>query len=167
MTTVLVAPVAAEILASALACPQLRDEVAFGTRQRDLDVEPGTPVYIYAAPDSSGFKSLLKPGFVTWTGTLGALVPAVAGGARHGMHPDPSVRPPFAELYDYKDAAVFWHVRNLRALDEPIAFDRFRDFDGAKLFGGFAPQWVSRGVLTNRCRKAVPVDHKARLLRAA
>lgn len=166
MTDVLVAPVAVEVLASTLACPLLLAEVAFGTRQRDLDVAPGTPVYIYAAPDGSVFKSLLKPGFVTWTGTLGKLVPAVASGPRRGMHPDGSMRPPFAEAYDYHDAAMFWHVEGLRPLAEPIPFARFRDVDGAKLFGGFAPQWVSCGVLVNQRGKARPL-HEKRLLRAA
>jgi hypothetical protein len=71
------------------------------------------------------------------------------------------VRPAFAEEYDYRDAAVFWHVCGLRELREPIPFARFRDLDGAKLFGGFAPQWISRGVL------ATERAGKQSLLRAA
>ena len=145
--TVLVAPLAAEILASALTHERFARDVAFGTRQRDLDLPPGTPVFIYAAPDYSAHHALLRPGHVTWTGTLGALVPAVATGARLGMHPDARVRPPFAETYDYKDAAMFWHVHGLQPLAQPIPFERFRDSDGAALFGGFAPAWISAGLL--------------------
>ncbi len=162
MSAVLVAPVPAEVLASAISQPRLCEEVAFGTGQRDLLVTPGTRIFIYAAPDGSTFRSLLKPGFVTWTGVLGAITPAVAHGPRRGMHPNPKVRPPFAESYDYRDAAVFWHVLDLAPLDEPIPFSSFRDFDGAKLFGGYAPQWVSRGVLTQ-----TPARETVQLLRAA
>ena len=162
MSAVLVAPVPAEVLAPAISQPRLRDDVAFGTRQRDIGLAPGTRVFIYAAPDGSTFRSLLRPGFVTWTGKLGAIVPAVAQGVRRGMHPDQKRRPPFAESYDYRDAALFWHVQGLRPLDEPISFERFRDFDGAKLFGGYAPQWISRAVLRDDDVAAEP-----RLLRAA
>ena len=144
---VLVAPVPAEVLASTLACPRLLQEVAFGTRQRSIDLPAGTRAFLYVSPDGSPFRSLLRPGFVTWTGWLGNVVPAVAQGTRRGMHPDPAVRPAFAESYDYRDAALFWHLRGLAPLPAPIPFDQFRDVDGAKLFGGFAPQWLSRGVL--------------------
>lgn len=168
MTTtapVLVAPIAAEVLASALMRPRLQEEVAFGTRQRDLgDLAPGTPVFIYVAPDYSRCSSLLRPGFVTWTGTLGKIVPAAMQGARRGMHPDPTVRPPFAETYDYKDAAVFFHVLGLAPLADALPFDRLRDADGAKLFGGFAPSWIARAVLADEAATAAP---KTPVLRAA
>lgn len=163
--TVLVAPIAAEVLASTLMCPRLHEEVAFGTRQRDLaEVAPGTTVFIYVAPDHSRCNSLLQPGFVTWIGTLGRLVPAVAQGPRRGMHPDPAMRPPFAELYDYKDATVFFHVLGLKPVVEAIPFNRFRDGDGATLFGRSAPSWIARGVLTEEKAPSAP---KMPTLRAA
>ena len=162
MSAVLVAPVPAEVLASAIAHPHLRTEVAFGTRQRDLAVAMGASIYIYAAPDGSSCRSLLRPGFVTWTGTLGGMTPAVSLGVRRGMHPDTTVRPPFAESYDYRDAAMFWHVLGLRPLDAPIPFDRFRGADGAKLFGSYAPQWIASGFLRTEIAPSEPS-----LLRAA
>ena len=162
MSVVLVAPVPAEVLASAISQPRLREEVAFGTRQRDLAVVPGARVFIYAAPDGSSFRSLLRPGFVTWSGVLGAITPAIAQGPRRGMHPNSEMRPPFAETYDYRDAAAFWHVLGLAPLNEAIPFACFRDFDGAKLFGGYAPQWISRGVLTE-----ASLHEKPRMRRAA
>ena len=119
-------------------------------------------MYIYAAPDFSCCHTLLKPGFVTWVGTLGHITPAVTTGVRRGMHSDPAVRPPFAEIYDYKDASVFLHVLGLRQLTEAIPFDRFRDADGAKLFGRFAPSWIARGRLA---KASEPVG--VPLLRAA
>ena len=147
MSAVLIAPVPAEVLASAIAHPRLRAEVAFGTRQRDVTVETGMAIYIYATPDGSPYRSLFQPGCVAWTGTLGHMTPAVAQGVRRGMHPDASMRPPFAESYDYRDAAMFWHVLGLRPLEAPITLDRFRDVDGAKLFGKCAPQWIASGYL--------------------
>ena len=147
MSAVLIAPVPAEVLVSAIAHPRLRTEVAFGTRQRDMTVATGVAIYIYAAPDGSPYRSLFRPNCIAWTGTLGRMTPAVAQGVRRGMHPDASVRPPFAESYDYRDAAMFWHVLGLRPLDAPIPFDRFRDVDGAKLFGNGAPRWIASGFL--------------------
>ena len=93
-STILVAPVAAEALACTQARPKLLEELAFGTRQRDIDVPSDTPVFLYVTPDHSRHHALLKPGFVTWTGRFGGIVPALAQGARRGKHPDGAMRPP-------------------------------------------------------------------------
>jgi hypothetical protein len=63
------------------------------------------------------------------------------------MHPEPHVRPPFAEAYDYKDATFFWHVAGLAPLDASIAFADFRDEAGLRLLDGLPPQGLVRAHL--------------------
>jgi hypothetical protein len=147
--SVLLAPVAAEIIASAIARPRLLEEVAFAARRKIADLWTGMPVYIYAAPDFSPFHPLLRHGVATWAGTLVKIVPAVSTGPRRAMHPDPSMRPPFAEAYDYRDARSFWHVAGLAPLTEPIPLVRFRDENGFPIFDGLPPQCMSRATLAN------------------
>lgn len=158
---VLLAPVSADIIASAFAVPRLRREVAFGTRQGDLALAPGAPVFIYAAQGHAKRHPLHRAGLVTWRGTLGRVVPAVSHGSRRGMHPDPAMRPPFAEATEYKDAALFWHVLDLEPLDEPIAIARFRDASGAKLFNGPAPLWIAPAWLKREAAITAPRRRQA------
>ncbi len=156
---VLLAPVPAETLASALAVPRLRQEVAFGTRQRGLPLATGALVFIHVSLGHAGSHGLHQPGHVTWRGRLGRLTPAAAVGSRRGMHPDGRMRPPFADAYDYKDARIFWHVLGLEPLAEPIPFDCFRDAGGARLFGGLAAQWITVAWLREGTVRAAPREN--------
>ncbi len=144
---VFLAPVPAEIIDSACKVPSLSELVAFGSNKACLDAIPiGLEVYIYAS-QSNESPYLKKPphplwraGVVTWGGTLSNIVRAVEHGRRSGKHPNPAVRPPFAEE---GDTAVthFWEVKNLHRLNRPIPFSRFENANGSKAFGGSAPQW--------------------------
>jgi hypothetical protein len=137
-STVFLAPVPAEILESAKKVPALADRVAFGSNKQDLSAIPiGIEVFIYASQPP---HPLCKPGFVTWGGKLGAIVPAVEKGPRSGKHPDPKVRPPFAESDD-TPVICFWEVLGLQPLTHPIPLSRFKNMKGGKALGGQAPEW--------------------------
>jgi hypothetical protein len=137
-STVFLASVPAEILASAKSVPALGDRVAFGSNKQGLDAIPiGIEVFIYASQPP---HLLFKPGFVTWGGKLGAVVPAVEKGLRSGKHPDPTIRPPAAES-DETPALRFWEVLGLKPLAHPIPLSRFKNMSGGKAFGGGAPEW--------------------------
>jgi hypothetical protein len=136
--TVFLAPVPAVILESASAVSALVDRVAFGSSKQGLDAIPiGIEVFIYASLPP---HPLFKPGVATWTGKLGAVVPAVRSGPRSGKHPDPKVRPPVAEQDD-GPSLYFWEVHGLKRLAVPMPLDRFKSMSGGKLFSGRAPEW--------------------------
>lgn len=138
------APVPATILESASQVPQLSNRVAFGSNKAGLQTMPiGIAVYIHASQPP---HQLYKANVVTWSGTLGAIVPAVRTGRRSGKHVDSSVRPPFAEL---EDTAVldFWEVLGLHPLERPIQFGRFENIEGGLAFGGRAPEWPVLAIL--------------------
>ena len=142
---VFLAPVPATILASARSIPSLANRVAFGSNKPDLNaMRTGVEVFIYASQPP---HPLCKPGFATWGGKLGAIVPAVEKGARSGKHPDPKVRPPFAESDD-TPAMCFWEVLGLHSLAHPIPLSRFKNMKGGKAFGGGAPEWPILAQLT-------------------
>src|SRR5438309_9407246 len=86
-------------LASALTVPALSTRVAFGSSKSGLSNSTpiGLPVFIFA---SRGPHAFYRNGVYTWTGTLGAFVPAVEKGSRSEKHPDMNVRPPTAEAHD-------------------------------------------------------------------
>jgi hypothetical protein len=133
--TVFLAPVPAIILESA---ESLVDRVAFGSNKQGLDAIPiGIEVFIYASLPP---HSLFKPGVATWTGKLGAVVPAVKSGSRSGKHPDPKVRPPVAERDD-GPSLCFWEVQGLKRLAVPVPLSRFKNTSGGRAFGGGAPEW--------------------------
>jgi hypothetical protein len=114
--------------------PALSEIVAFGSSQEAVAHLPiGVPVFIYASLPP---HSLFRLGSVSWTGTLGAIVPAVERGARSGKHPDVLRRPPTAEATD-KPFLFFWEVLGLRQL-EPVR--RLAEFK-TKAFVGEAPRW--------------------------
>ena len=146
-TTVFLAPVPASILESAQTVPSLVKLVAFGSNKPGLELFPiGLDVYIYASQPP---HRLCRPGYVTWGGKLGAILPGVEKGRRSGKHPNPSVRPPDAELHD-TPATLFWEVLGLHLLDKPISFSRFENVNGGKLFGGGAPEWPTLAVLKTK-----------------
>ncbi len=103
----------------------------------------GIDAYVYASQPP---HRLCKPGFVTWGGKLGAIVPAVETGRRSGKHPNPAVRPPYAESDD-TPSTHFWEVLGLHKLDKPIPLSRFENINGGKAFGGGAPEWPTLAVL--------------------
>ena len=132
--SVILAPVPCEQLESAMTVPSLGERIAFGSSHRGSTSLPvGLPVFIYASEAPHG---LFRLGQVSWTGTLGAIVPAVKGGSRDGKHPDPAVRPPSAEAND-KTFTCFWEVLGLRALSPTR---QLRDFKSPVL-NGEAPRW--------------------------
>jgi hypothetical protein len=134
LRTVILAPVPCSHLESASTIPALSEVVAFGSSQEDVPHLPiGAPVFIYA---SNPPHALFKLGSVSWTGTLGAIVPPVTSGDRSGKHPDPSHRPPTAEGTD-KAFMYFWEVLGLKPLDPLRRLGEFR----AKVFIGEAPRW--------------------------
>ena len=145
-TPVFYAPVPAVILASAQKL-DLAKPVAFGSEKVDLNGPPGIGVYIYASKrDTDPPHALHKPGLVTWFGKLRDIVPAIKGGRRDGKHPDPAIRPPYAE--DTDTASIwFWEVSGLVQLENPIRFDRFEHESGGKAFGGNCPQYPILAVL--------------------
>jgi hypothetical protein len=82
---VFLAPVPAQIIASALTVPSLTELVAFGSNKAGLDaITIGVGVYIYASQPP---HPLWRAGVVTWGGTLGAIVQAVEHDRRSGKHP--------------------------------------------------------------------------------
>jgi hypothetical protein len=123
-------------LASTMTIPALSTRVAFGSSKSGLSNSApiGLPVFIFA---SKGPHALYRNGVYTWTGTLGAIVPAVEKGARSGKHPDKNVRPPTAERHD-SAFTHFWEVLNLTRLESPRPFS---DFFGCAPFEGKAPEW--------------------------
>jgi hypothetical protein len=146
-TTVFLAPVPASILESAQRVPDLAKLVAFGSNKPDLKSFPmGLGVYIYVSQPP---HRLCKPGYITWGGKLGAIVPAVEKGRRSGKHPNPAVRPPFAESDD-TPATLFWEVLGLHLLDKPIPFSLFENVHGGKPFSGGAPEWPTLAVLNTQ-----------------
>jgi hypothetical protein len=142
---VFLAPVPGEHIKSAQGVPVLLDRVAFGTSKRGIEEAPiGLNVYIFVSKPS---HRLYRRGVVSWSGILGAMVPAVATGRRSGMHPDPSVRPPTAERHD--DAFLyFWEVEGLHRLAEPISLQLFKSDDGRPAFTSSEPQWPVLAYLT-------------------
>jgi len=143
---VIVAPVPAEIIASASGVPELYERVAFGSNKEGLDTFPiGADVYVYASKSDEN-RNAIKPhplwqqGVVTWGGTLSAIVRAVERGRRSGKHPKPAVRPPFAEEGD-TPVTHFWEVKNLHCLERPIPFSKFKDTKGKPAFKDSWPQW--------------------------
>ncbi len=134
LQSVVLAPVPCVLLESAMTVPSLGERVAFGTSQPGVpDLPVGLPVFIYA---SMGPHGLFRLGQVSWTGTLGAIVPAAKGGARDGKHPDPAVRPPHAEAND-KAFLFFWEVLGLHPLSPTRPL---HDFKSAVTLGE-APKW--------------------------
>ena len=134
LRTVVLAPVPCVHLESASTVPSLSDVVAFGSSQEGVPNLPiGVPVFIYASLPP---HPLFKLGSVSWTGTLGAIVPAVQSGSRSGRHPDPARRPPSAEATD-KPFLFFWEVLGLKPLDPVRRLGEFK----AKTFIGEAPRW--------------------------
>ena len=144
-TKVFLAPVPACILESAQRVPDLAKLVAFGSNKPGLESFPiGLDVYIYASQPP---HRLCRPGYVTWGGKkLSAIVPAVEKGRRSGKHPNPAVRPPYAESDD-TPSTLFWEVAGLHLLDKPIPFSRFENENDGKPFGGGAPEWPTLAVL--------------------
>jgi hypothetical protein len=130
-SSVFLAPVPASILASAQGMPNLAQRVAFGSNKPGLDQIPiGVDVFIYASQPP---HPLCKAGYVTWGGKLASVLPAVKSGRRSGKHPDPNVRPPFAESDD-TPVSHFWEVLGLHLLPEPIPMTRFKNASGGKVF---------------------------------
>lgn len=135
---VLLAPVPCVHLASAAITPHLSERVAFGSSKTALDQLPiGMPVFIYTSQPP---HRLFQAGVASWTGTLGAIVPAVRSGARSGKHPNPSVRPPTAEAGD-EASMYFWEVLGLHHIEAPRPLTAFLKPSGGKPFSGDWPQW--------------------------
>jgi hypothetical protein len=136
---VLLAPVPCLHLHSAISVPKLANRVAFASSQRAVPHLPiGIPVFICASDPKSATPEalkLLRPGYVTWAGRLGAIVEAVKDGPRSGKHPDPSVRPPTAEAKD-TPVLYFWEVAGLHRLVTPRRLGEFQS-----TLNGDAPQW--------------------------
>jgi hypothetical protein len=145
---VILAPISAEIIDSTLKIPELHKLVAFGSNKEGIDTFPiGADVYIYASKSDESPNAPKQPphplwqaGVVAWGGTLSAIVPAVQHGRRSGKHPNPALRPPFAEEGD-TPVTHFWHVQNLHRLERPIPFSRFKYPGGGTAFGGSQPRW--------------------------
>ena len=120
---VVLAPVPCVHLESANSIPGLAASVFFGSSHEGIDKLPlGLPVFIYASIPP---HPLFKPGQFTWTGTLGSVVRAVAGGPRAGKCPDPARRPPTAEAKD-GPFLYFWEVQNLEPLETPRRLGDFK-----------------------------------------
>lgn len=141
LTTVLLAPVPCIHLHSAAGVPALRERVAFGSSQAGVPtLSIGLPVFIVASDPQSAttpaVRALLCPGWATWGGHLGAVVPAVKTGPRSGQHPEPHVRPPSAEVGD-SAFLYFWEVTGLHLLPTPR---RISEFKVAAPFGDW-PRW--------------------------
>jgi len=136
---VLLAPVPCLHLHSASLVPKLTELVAFASSQPAVPGLPiGIPVFICASDPKSATREalkLLRPGYATWGGRLGAIVKAEKEGPRSGKHRDPSVRPPTAEAMD-TPVLYFWEVAGLHKLPIPRALREFRS-----ALGGEAPQW--------------------------
>ena len=136
---VLLAPVPCIHLASAATIPSLAQRVAFGTSHNGIvNVPIGLPVFIYASQPP---HPLFDPGHISWTGVLGAIVPANETGPRSGKHHDPSVRPPSTEAKDGGGDGpflFFWEVEGLHQLKKPdrLSLSKFKS-----AFNGGAPQW--------------------------
>ena len=95
---VLLASVPSIHLGSVLEIPNLSQLVAFGTSRTGLENVPvGTPVFIHASQPP---HELYCGAVASWSGSLGAVVPAVGHGPRSGKHSDPAVRPVTAETTD-------------------------------------------------------------------
>ena len=132
--SVILAPVPCVHLESASEVPSLSERVAFGSSQEGVPSLPlGVPVFIYASLPP---HRLFVLGHVSWTGTLGAIVPAVKDGTRSGKHPASSMRPPTAEATD-KPFLYFWEVLGLKQLASPRRLEDFK----ANSFIGEAPRW--------------------------
>lgn len=140
LTTVLLAPVPCIHLHSAAGVPELGERVAFGSSHTGVPSLPiGLPVFIVASdPQSASAEArrLHRPGWASWGGRLGAVVPAVAKGARSGQHPEPHVRPHSAKMGD-SAFLYFWEVTGLHLLPTPR---RIGDFKAATPFGD-SPRW--------------------------
>ena len=95
---VVLAPVPAIHIKSAMTKPKLLERVAFGTSAFSIDDIPlGTEIFIYA---SNPPHLLCRPGMVTFGGSLGCIELAETGGRRDGKHRNKDVRPPSAEATD-------------------------------------------------------------------
>jgi hypothetical protein len=154
LRTVMLAPVPAIHMASTIANPHLMRRVAFGTCNESVkDFTIGLDVFIYVTPsrDADPSRSLVRPGFVTWQGTLGAIVPAERSGRRNGKHPDPNVRPPSAEDTDTA-FLMFWEVLNLHKLEgqAAIPLNGFSRPDGSSFSNGHPPGWPVLASLSGR-----------------
>jgi hypothetical protein len=132
---VILAPVPAVHLASALTVPALSERVAFGSSSSSWSTLPiGLEVFIYVSGPPHG----LYKGFVaTWHGKLSGRTAAVSHGPESGMHPDASLRPPTAEASDTAFLG-FFEVDKLRALAKPIPLKQFKS---ASLSGLGVPEW--------------------------
>lgn len=135
---VFLAPVPGEHIESAQSVPALLTRVAFGSSKHGIKTAPvGLDVYIFVSQPS---HQLYRRGAVSWSGRLGAIVPAVKSGHRSGKHPDPPVRPPTAEMND-GPFLYFWEIDGLHSLREPLSLTKFSLDGGGALFSRNEPQW--------------------------
>ena len=137
---VFVAPVPADIFASALEIPALLERVAFGSNKEGLDATngEGLPVFIYVSSDKP--HPLYAGPKCSWGGTLGVIEMAEQSGWRRGKHKDSSVRPVYAESDD-RPAMYFWEVLGLHKLPTALPFGRFKTVKGGSPFVGGVPRW--------------------------
>lgn len=137
---VVLAPVPCMHLESAGSVPGLSASVFFGSsHEADPPLPIGVPVFIYASIPP---HALFRPGQYSWTGTLGSVVRAVAGGPRAGKCPDPARRPPTAEAKD-GPFLYFWEVQGLEQLETPRGLADFK----SKTSINEVPRWPVVGQL--------------------